>query len=105
MSHEIEYTENALREIGETYLWIKRSGDLTASRWREDLIRQIDSLGVHPERHRLAPESPRFTKEIRQLLFRKRRSQFRVLYTIVGKRVVVLSFRHHSRQPLSGDEF
>ena len=105
MSHEIEYTANALREIGDTYLWIKQRGELTASRWREELIHKIESLAVQPEKHRLAPESHRFTKEIRQLLFRKRRRQFRVLYTIEGRRVVILSFRHHSRQPLSGDEF
>ncbi len=37
---------------------------------------------------------------IRQLLFRKQRSQFRILFTISGKRVVVLSVRHHSRRPL-----
>lgn len=36
MSHEIEYTENALREIGDTYLWIKQRGELTASRWRRN---------------------------------------------------------------------
>lgn len=105
MTHEIEYTDNALHEIGETYLWIKERGELNASRWREDLITKIESLGKQPERHRLAPESHRFTKDIRQLLFRRRRSQFRVLYTITNKRVVILSFRHHSREPLTGSEF
>ena len=105
MTHEIEYTQNALREISDTYLWIKRRGEQTASNWREGLIARIETLAVQPDKHRLAPESPRFTREIRQLLFRKRRSQFRILYTIEGKRVVILSFRHHSRQPLSGNEF
>jgi plasmid stabilization system protein ParE len=105
MSHEIEYSANALREIGDTYLWIKQRGEQTASQWREELIARIETLSKQPERHRLAPESPRFSREIRQLLFRKRRGQFRILYTIEGCRVVILSFRHHSRQPLSGDEF
>jgi plasmid stabilization system protein ParE len=105
MTFEIEHTDNALREIANTYLWIKQRGERTASRWREELIRKIESLAVQPEKHRLAPENPRFTKAIGQLQFRKRRSQFRVLYTIEGRRVVILSFRHHSRQPLSGDEF
>lgn len=105
MSHKIEYTDNALHEIAETYHWIKQRGDVTASRWREELIAKIETLADQPERHRLAPESPRFTRDIRQLLFRKRRSQFRILYTIEAKRVVILSFRHHSRQPLSGEEF
>jgi mRNA-degrading endonuclease RelE of RelBE toxin-antitoxin system len=48
----------------------------------------------------LAPESKKFSCEIRQLFFWKRRSQFRILFTITDQRVVILSLRHHSRRPL-----
>jgi hypothetical protein len=46
----------------------------------------------------------KFPCEIRQLLFRKRRSQFRILFTITDQRVVILSVRHHSRRPLDGGD-
>lgn len=105
MSYEVEYTRNALREIEQTYRWIKERGVLTAERWRNELINSVETLAVDPLLHRLAPESVRFTREIRQMLFRKRRGQFRLLFTMEGQRVIILSFRHHSRKPLSGDEF
>jgi mRNA-degrading endonuclease RelE of RelBE toxin-antitoxin system len=66
----------------------------------DDLIAKVESLASDPDRHRLAPESRRFPVEIRQLLFRKHRSQFRILFTISGNCVVILSVRHHSRKSL-----
>lgn len=100
MSFEIEYTANARRELEDTYLWIKARAPISAVRWREDLIAKVELLSDDPHRHRLAPESKKFSCDIRQILFRKRRSQFRILFTITGQRVVILSIRHHSRRPL-----
>lgn len=100
MSFEIEYTAHAQSELEDVYLWIKKYMPLSAARWRDDLITKVESLASDPDRHRLAPESHRFPVEIRQLLFRKRRSQFRILFTITSKHVVILSVRHHSRKPL-----
>ncbi len=100
MSFEVEYTANARRELEDTYLWIKARAPISAVRWREDLITKVETLAVEPQRHRLAPESKKFPCDIRQLLFRKRRSQFRILFTIAEERVVILTIRHHSRRPL-----
>ena len=104
MSHEIEYTLHSQGELEDVYRWIKERAPLSAMRWREELIVKVESLTESPERHRLAPESDRFPVEIRQLLFRKRRSQFRILFTVTGARVVILSVRHHSRRPLEGGD-
>ena len=104
MSHEIEYTAHAQEELEEVYRWIKTRAPLSAIRWREDVIAKVESLAENPERHRLAPESSRFPVEIRQLLFRKRRSQFRILFTVSAEHVVILSVRHHSRRPLEGGD-
>lgn len=100
MSFEVEYTPNAQQELENVYLWIKARAQISAVRWRDELIAKVESLSTDPQRHRLATESRRFSVEIRQLLFRKRRSQYRILFTIVGKHVVILSVRHHSRRPL-----
>ena len=40
----------------------------------------------------------------RLLLFRKRQSQFRVYFTVESQRVVILSVRRSSRQPLEVDD-
>ena len=100
MTFEIEYTAHAQSELEDVYLWIKARAPGSAARWRDDLIAKVESLATDPGRHRLAPESRRFSVEIRQLLFRKHRGQFRILFTISGKCVVILSVRHHSRRPL-----
>jgi len=105
MSFEVEYTANARRELEDTYLWIKVRAPISAVRWREDLIAKVESLSNDPHRHRLAPESKKFPCDIRQLLFRNRRSQFRILFTIAGERVVILSIRHHSRRPLEDSDW
>ncbi|GEP41322.1 type II toxin-antitoxin system RelE/ParE family toxin [Brevifollis gellanilyticus] len=104
MSYEVEYTLQAQSELEEVYRWIQMRAPLSAIRWREEIISKVESLSSSPERHRLASESSRFPAEIRQLLFRKRRSQFRILFTITGERVVILSVRHHSRKPLEGGD-
>lgn len=104
MSFEIEYTAHAQSELESVYLWIRERAPISASRWLEDLIAKVESLANDPFRHRLAPENCRFPVEIRQLLFRKQRSQFRIIFTVSGKRVVILSVRHHSRKPLKEDD-
>lgn len=100
MSYEIEYTLHAQNELLETYLWIQERAPFSSIRWREEMIAKVESLAVDPLRHRLAPESSRFSVQVRQMLFRKRHSQFRILFTVSARRVVILSIRHHSRKPL-----
>jgi|GEM_PF-842974 plasmid stabilization system protein ParE len=96
----VEYTSGAEREIIESYLWIKERAPRSAEKWREELIGKVESLADNPLRHSVAPESGKFTQEIRLILFRKRRSQFRIYYTIEGRRVVMLTVRRSALKPL-----
>ncbi len=101
MSFRVEYSLNAQREIEESYLWIKERAPQAAAKWRDELILMIEALADNPHRHPVAPESSKFTREIRLMLFRKKRSQLRVFYTIEEcKRVVILSVRRSFRKPL-----
>ncbi len=104
MSFQVEYTANAQTEIEDSYLWIKERALRAAEKWRDELIGKIEQLGENPLRHPLAPESGRFPREIRLMLFRKRRGQFRIYYTIDKKRVVILAVRRSSRRPLDADD-
>lgn len=104
MSYEVAYAPNAIREVEDIYLWIKCRAPLSADRWRDDFIAKAESLSKDPTSHRLAPENSKFTCEIRQLLFRKRRSQFRIIFTIKEDKVIILTVRHHSRRPLDEGE-
>lgn len=76
-----------------------------AEKWRDELIGKVEELAINPHFHPVAPESTKFPQEIRRMLFRKRRGQFRVFYTIIGKRVVILSVRHSARKPLEEGDF
>ncbi|TLD70330.1 type II toxin-antitoxin system RelE/ParE family toxin [Phragmitibacter flavus] len=98
--HRVEYTFGALAEIEEIYLWIKERAPNAAAKWRDDLIAEVENLGENPLRHPVAQESEKFSIEIRVMLFRKRRSQLRVYYTVRGSRVVILTVRRAARRPL-----
>ncbi len=103
MSCRVEYTINAQIEIEAAYLWIKERADMVAEKWRNELIGKIEELGKNPLHHPPAPESTKFPREIRLMLFRKRRGQLRIYYTIDKQRVVILSVRRSARKPLEED--
>lgn len=104
MTFKVEYTLNAQTEIEDAYLWIRERAPAAAEKWREELIAKIESLSGNPHRHPRAPESGKFPWEIRLMLFRKRRSQLRVYYTIDERRVVILAVRRSARKPLEEED-
>ena len=59
-----------------------------------------ERLRLSPEAYTLAPESEAVPFEVRQKLYGK----YRILFTIQGKRVIVLRVRHAARLPLPPDE-
>ena len=63
-------------------------------------VGQPPSLDEFPERCPLAPESPVFPFEVRQLLYGHPPHEYRILFTIEAKTVYVLHVRHGRRQPL-----
>lgn len=100
MSYRVEYTLHAQSEIADSYLWIRERAPQAAEKWREELIGKVEELADNPLRHPVAPESEKFPRVIRLMLFRKRRGQFRIYYTIDKMRVVILSVRRSARKPL-----
>jgi plasmid stabilization system protein ParE len=56
------------------------------------------SLAELPERCPIAPESPRFPFEVRQLLYGRKPHLYRILFTVSGDTVNVLHIRHGRRK-------
>ncbi|MDJ0734584.1 MAG: type II toxin-antitoxin system RelE/ParE family toxin [Nostocaceae cyanobacterium] len=64
----------------------------------------IATLQEKPRRCALAPENDVFTEEIRQLIYGKSRSKYRILFTTRENTVFVLHVRHSSQAPLMGEQ-
>ena len=104
MIHRVEYTERSRRHLLEAVEWIAIRAPMAAKRWLDDLEEAVSRLQEHPERFRYAPENEHHDVEIRQLLFGKRRGQYRILFTVEEERVVILDVRHSMCQRLGPGE-
>ena|SRR5688572_16982711 len=94
MKHRVVTTLLALADMESAYEWIAERSPLNAERWKQRLLKTIDSLELFPARCGLAPEAQLLGREIRQLLFGKRRGIYRILFEIRDDEVVVLRIRH-----------
>lgn len=105
MNYSIEYTHTAESELMEVFGWIKERAPQAAQKWRLGIIAKVNALANDPYVFRKAAESSRLSVEVRQVLYGKRRAQYRILYTVVDHRIVILSIRHRFRRPLDPDDF
>lgn len=82
----------AIERAAEIARYIAADRPAAAARWIETLVRVVASLGVHPRRGRRVPELAR--DDLREILH----GEYRVIYRIDSRRVVVLTVRHGRRQ-------
>jgi plasmid stabilization system protein ParE len=94
----------AERAIEEAYRWVSDYSPRTARLWLEGLYKAIMSLETMPARCSLAFENNFFDEEIRQLVYGKGRSAYRILFTIADDTVNILFVRHAAQKPLTGEE-
>ena len=104
MEFLVEIAEPAEKDIEEAYLWIYEQSPSRADKWYRGLCKVIFSLSELPKRCPIAPESRNLDREVRQLLYGRRRQMYRLLYEIRGETVFVLRLRHAARAYLPPDE-
>jgi plasmid stabilization system protein ParE len=105
MIFRVETSATAERDAEEILQWLLEKGAGNAGRkWLHALNQAIASLGQFPLRCPLAPESARFTLEVRQLLYGKKPHVYRILLTVKGEVVYVLHIRHGRRRGLTEEE-
>ena len=107
MTYGIEIASMAEAEADQAFLWMAQQTSQTAARqWYQGLLQAIASLSTMPKRCPLARENDAFSQEIRQLLYGKGGSRYRVLFTILEDLEVpivrILHIRHAAQHPLSG---
>ncbi len=103
MIYRVEISQPATADAEQIYLWIRAESVEKAETWFRGIWKAVISLEKFPERCPLAPESSAFLVEVRQLLYGKRRQQYRILFGIsidpeTGENVVLIYRIRHSAQ-------
>ena len=105
MSYRVVLTPKAEHNLRTIHAYIYKQAPRAADDWLDRAELAIDSLGHHPERCPLAPESLSFGKPIRQLLFGAgNRGTYRLLFLAADHSVYLLHVRHGSRLPLPSSD-
>jgi plasmid stabilization system protein ParE len=102
MTHRIVIQPRAEREIREAarYLLEVSKSQAKALRWARGIRAKIETLRAEPGRCPVDPDSAAYGREVRVLLYGKRRGVYRILFTIEDDVVHVLTVRHAARRSL-----
>jgi plasmid stabilization system protein ParE len=101
MRRRVILTDVAENELESAYRWYVEHASVSAERWYNGFIDQLQSLADDPERFPLAPESGQMPVQVRQVLYGLRRKTHRAVFTIRPEAVVVLRVRHVAQAPLT----
>lgn len=104
MSYRVVITAHAKANLRSYYLHAAQQAPVTAARWLSRFEAALATLATNPHRCGIAPESDAVDGEIRQFLFGRRSSVFRVLFTISDDEVRVLHIRRAVMDTASPEE-
>jgi plasmid stabilization system protein ParE len=104
MTFQVEITPIAEAQIELAYRWFRGRNPGFADQWFRELMNAIATLQEHPRRCALAVEHEIFPEEVRQLLYGKSRSVYRILFTIRDTTVYILYVRHSAQSPMTVDD-
>ena len=89
-------------DIREAVRWMAENlSPRVARSWHTGLMNALDSLEANPDRCPLAEEVGELGVELRELLYRRRRTVYRVVFTITGTTVNVIRVRHAAQDRLT----
>jgi plasmid stabilization system protein ParE len=76
-----------------------------AVRWYEVISKAMLSIVQNPQLCHRARENQSVSFDLYEVLFGKRRSKHRILFTLEDDAVVILHIRHSARRDLTEDDF
>src|ERR1035438_3524961 len=102
MPYLVEFSALAFRDLEILYLEKDAAESPAAARWFNGLQAAIDALRWHPYRCSLVPESRKLKRKLRQLLYGKKPTIYRVIYELDDNRqaVFILTIRHGARRKI-----
>jgi plasmid stabilization system protein ParE len=105
MKYRIIIQPTAFNDLDETYLYLaKHYSPESAGAWHRGCIEAMQTLADQPQRHVLARESAKLGVDIRQLLYRRHQSVYRILFTVEPTTVRVLCIRHAARDEIVDED-
>jgi plasmid stabilization system protein ParE len=104
MTYRVIITAAAKQNLRDAYLWAADRAPHTAALWLQRFEAELQTIAHFPERFQVTPENAFVEPEIRQLVFGRRLSAYRALFTIVGEVVQVLHIRRATRDWASPDD-
>jgi plasmid stabilization system protein ParE len=99
--HSIHIFPRAMADVRAAVAWRSRQSPSHAARWHAGLLAAIRSLANGPDRCPLADEAADLGRELRELLYGRRRNVYRILFTIDGQTVNILRVRHAAQNRLA----
>ncbi len=100
MAFQVEFSRRAEQDIEEIFDYIHAGAPLNAVRWRRGLEEKLKILRQVPASFAHAAEDRDSPCEVRQIFY----GRYRILYTIAGERVQVLTIRDGARLPMTAKE-
>jgi plasmid stabilization system protein ParE len=100
MKYQVELSRRAECDVEEAFLYLQKRAPLNAVRWRQGLEAKLRLLDQMPESFAYAPENQDTKIGVRQLLY----GRYRILYTVRGSVVFILTVRHGARQFMTAEE-
>ncbi len=105
MTYRVIVQPPAWGDISDTCDYLAKHYSATSvEAWYNACMRAIGSLATHPERCQIARESESLGVELRQLLFRRYRSVYRILFVLRDDSVRVVCVRHSARDELKKED-
>jgi len=97
--YTIVFAPSAKEDLENAVAWLGEQAPEKMPEWLASLRADIETLKAMPERCPYAPENGLWgNEELRQLLFRRYPSKYRVVFTVCKNTVRILNIRHGARR-------
>jgi plasmid stabilization system protein ParE len=102
MTYRVIIQPSAFADLEETLDYLAKHYSLESSEaWYAGCLAALESLAKNPHRCGIAKEAAKIGVEIRQCLYRRHHSVYRILFTIREDAVRVLYVRHSARDDMA----
>ncbi|HXD86060.1 MAG TPA: type II toxin-antitoxin system RelE/ParE family toxin [Urbifossiella sp.] len=105
MSHRVQLTRRAYTDVDVLFAFVKRrSGVISAERWRDALFKRLSKLESTPEMWPQVDDPELEQHQLREYLFRYWRNVYRIFFRIDGEIVRIHRIRHSAQEGLMAED-